>query len=180
LVAAQKSRNTLLPVVQGSCEGSPFGKSQITTALSPDDPAYAGQALYMAGFLRVYDTVVLRFNVHLVWRCPTRRLVRLYDDHVSGRHLDIGVGTGYFLDKCHWPTPSPDITLMDLNPSPFEVSAKRHQRFQPKTHQANVLEPFGLSARRFESVGLSLLLHRLPGTMATKGHRLRPPTVCDC
>lgn len=32
---------------------------------------------------------------------------------------------------------------MDLNPSPLEVAARRLHRFQPKTHQANVLEPFG-------------------------------------
>ena len=28
---------------------------QVTSGLSPDDPAYAGQAPYTAGFLRVYD-----------------------------------------------------------------------------------------------------------------------------
>ena len=140
----------------------------ITTALSPDDPAYAGQARYTAGFLRVYDTVVLRFNGNLVWRCPPRRLVRLYDEHVTARHLDIGVGTGYLLAKCRWPTQSPDITLMDLNAIPLEVAAKRLHRYQPKAHQANALEPFGLPAGTFESVGLNWLLHCLPGTIATK------------
>jgi SAM-dependent methyltransferase len=145
-----------------------YGRS-IPTALSPDDPAYAGQARYTAGFLRVYDTVVLRFNGSLVWRCPARRLVRLYNEHVSGRHLDIGVGTGYLLDKCRWPTQSPDITLMDLNPTPLEVAAKRLDRYRPTTHQANALEPFGLPAATFESVGLNWLVHCLPGTIATKG-----------
>ena len=96
----------------------------ITTAISPDDPAYAGQARYTAGFLRVYDTVVLRLNGHLAWRCPPQRLVQLYDEHVTALHLDIGVGTGYLLDKCRYPTQSPDITLMDLNPTPLEVAAK--------------------------------------------------------
>jgi len=140
----------------------------ITAALSPDDPAYAGQARYTAGFLRVYDTVVLRLNGHLAWRCPPRRLVRLYDEHVSARHLDIGVGAGYLLDKSRYPTHAPDITLMDLNPIPLEVAAERLHRYQPKTHQANALEPFGLSAGAFESVGLNWLLHCLPGNMATK------------
>jgi SAM-dependent methyltransferase len=94
--------------------------------------------------------------------------VRLYDEHVSPRHLDIGVGTGYLLDTCRYPTESPDITLMDLNPTPLEVAAKRLRRYQPKTHQANALEPFGLPAGAFESVGLNWLLHCLPGNMATK------------
>ena len=38
------------------------GRRPITAALSPDDPAYAGQARYTAGFPGVYDTVVLRLN----------------------------------------------------------------------------------------------------------------------
>jgi ubiquinone/menaquinone biosynthesis C-methylase UbiE len=140
----------------------------ITAALSPDDPAYTGQARYTARFLRVYDTIVLRFNGQLAWRCPPRRLVRLYDELVSSNHLDIGVGTGYFLDKCRYPTQSPGITLMDLNRTPLEVAAKRLHRFQPRTHQANALEPFGLPASTFESVGLNWLLHCLPGNIATK------------
>jgi SAM-dependent methyltransferase len=139
-----------------------------TRAISPDHPAYAGQARYTAGFLRVYDTVVLRVNGRLAWRCPPRRLVRLYDEHVSARHLDIGVGTGYLLDKCRYPTQSPDITLMDLNPAPLQVAAKRLHRYRPKTHQANALEPFGLPPATFESVGLNWLLHCLPGNIAAK------------
>ncbi len=137
-------------------------------AISPEDPAYAGQARYTTGFLRVYDTVVLRFNGHLVWRCSPKRLVQHYDEHVSARHLDIGVGTGYLLDKCSYPSQSPEITLMDLNPVPLEVAAKRLRRYQPKTHQANALEPFELPAGGFESIGLNWLLHCLPGNMAAK------------
>ena len=137
-------------------------------AIAPEDPAYAGQARYTTGFLRVYDTVVLRFNGHLVWRCPPRRLVRLYDEHVSACHLDIGVGTGYLLDKCRYPAGSPEITLMDLNPVPLKVAAKRLRRYEPKAHLANALEPFGLPAGAFESVGLNWLLHCLPGDMAAK------------
>ena len=137
--------------------------------LAPDDPAYAGQARYTVGFLRVYDTVALRFNGHVAWRCPPRRLVRLYDEHVTARHLDIGVGTGYLLDRCRYPTQSPDITLMDLNLAPLEVAAKRLYRYQPTMHRANALDPFGLPAGAFDSVGLNWLLHCLPGNIATKG-----------
>ena len=152
-------------MIEGSRGG--YGRP-IRTAISPDDPAYAGQARYTAGFLRVYDTVVLRFNGRLTWRCPPGRLVRLYDEHVSARHLDIGVGTGYLLDKCRYPTQSPEITLMDLNPAPLQVAAKRLHRYRPKTHRANALEPFGLPPGTFESVGLNWLLHCLPGNIATK------------
>lgn len=139
------------------------------TAISPGDPAYAGQAVYTAGFLRIYDLLVLRFNGHLAWRCGPGRLVRMYDEHVSARHLDIGVGSGYFLDKCRYPVQSPDITLMDLNPNSLDAAANRIRRYQPQKHQANALEPFGLPAGTFDSVGLNWLLHCVPGDMTTKG-----------
>jgi len=139
------------------------------SAVSRDDPAYAGQAVYTASFLRFYDLLVLRFNGHLAWRCGPERLVRMYDQHVSARHLDIGVGSGYFLDKCRYPVQSPDITLMDLNPNSLEAAADRIRRYRPKTHQANALEPFGLSAGAFDSVGLNWLLHCVPGDMTSKG-----------
>lgn len=140
----------------------------MVAALSPDDPAYAGQRIYTAGFLRVYDAVVLRFNGRLAWRCSPRRLLRLYDENISTRHLDIGVGTGYLLDNCRYPTSSPEITLMDLNPCPLRVAARRLRRYGPKTHRANAIEPFGLTAGGFQSVGLNWLLHCLPGDMAAK------------
>ena len=137
-------------------------------AVAQDDPTYPGQAVYTAGFLRIYDTFVLRFNGGVLWRCPPRRLVRLYDENVASPHLDIGVGTGYLLDKCAFPTPSPDITLMDLNPTTLEVASKRLSRYGPKTHEGNALEPFGLPPASFQSVGLNWLLHCLPGDIASK------------
>ena len=133
-----------------------------------DDPTYAGQAVYTSGFLRFYDTFVLRFNGGLLWRCPPSRLVRLYDENVASPHLDIGVGSGYLLDKCRFPTQSPDITLMDLNPNSLEAASKRVSRYRPKTHQGNALEPFGLPEGAFESVGLNWLLHCVPGDIASK------------
>lgn len=137
-------------------------------AVARDDPAYAGQAVYSPVFLRVYDIFVLGFNGNVAWRCPPRGLVRMYDEHVSGHHLDIGVGSGYYLDKCRYPTTSPDITLMDLNPNSLAAAARRIRRHQPKTHRGNALEPFGLPARTFDSVGLNWLLHCMPGDIATK------------
>src|ERR1700704_2748782 len=125
----------------------------MTGTLPREDPAYDGQAVYSARFLRIYDLLVLRFNGHFAWRCGPRRLVRMYDENVGARHLDIGVGSGYFLDKCRYPVATPDITLMDLNPNSLDAAAQRIRRYNPKTHQANALEPFGLPAGEFDTVG---------------------------
>jgi ubiquinone/menaquinone biosynthesis C-methylase UbiE len=137
--------------------------------VSAEDPAYAGQAVYSPLFLRFYDLFVLGFNGNVAWRCPPRVLVRMYDEHVSAHHLDIGVGSGYYLDKCRYPTQSPDITLMDLNPNSLAAAARRIQRYRPKRHQGNALEPFALEAGSFDSVGMNWLLHCMPGDIASKG-----------
>jgi SAM-dependent methyltransferase len=137
------------------------------TQLSTDDPAWAGAGLYSRRNLRFYD-FGLAFNCRVFWRCPRSRLVELYDAHVSGRHLDIGVATGWLLDACRFPIAEPAITLMDLNPDMLAVASERLARYRPTTHQANALEPFGLPEKSFDSVGMSLLLHCLPGALPSK------------
>jgi len=132
------------------------------------DPAYAGQALYTPMRLKAYDVFVYRFNMPVLWRCPKRRLGGLYDEHVSGRHLDIGVATGALLDRCRFPVETPALTLMDLNPHSLEFAAERLRRYEPRTHQANVLEDWGLPPASFDSIGMMNLLHCLPGTIESK------------
>jgi SAM-dependent methyltransferase len=131
------------------------------------DKVDAGQAVYSRLVLRTYDWFVLRLSNRLLWRCPTAELRRLYDRNVSDHHLDIGVGTGYFLDKAKWPVAMPSVTLLDLNPNCLKVAARRIRRFAPQAVLANVLAPLP-SLPRFNSVGLCYLLHCLPGTIAEK------------
>ena len=128
---------------------------------------HAGQAAYTPATLRLYDTVVLGFSNRVLWRCPTRHLRALFDRNVSDRHLDIGVGTGYFLDRARFPDPSPAITLLDLNAVCLDVAARRIARYRPTRVNANTLEPLPVDGP-FESVSLCYLLHCLPGAMADK------------
>ncbi|MEM9045523.1 MAG: class I SAM-dependent methyltransferase [Pseudomonadota bacterium] len=126
----------------------------------------AGQAVYTPLTLLFYDLVVLGVSNHLLWHCPTRRLRVHYQSHIAERHLDIGVGTGYFLDKAEWPG-LPRITLMDLNPHSLAAAAKRIHRYGPAVKVANCLEPFPFE-EPFDSIGLSYLLHCLPGRIPAK------------
>lgn len=135
--------------------------------MSADSAALAGQAVYSPQVLTIYDFWVLGFSNHLLWRCPTGRLRGLYDRNVSRRHLDIGVGTGYFLDKAHWPVPNPAITLVDLNPNSLQAAARRIRRYAPRAVRANALEPLPLVGP-FDSIGLCYLFHCLPGTLREK------------
>jgi hypothetical protein len=58
------------------------------------DPSHAGQAIYSPTTLAVYDFIVLTLSNPLVWRCPTGRILQLYNRHVTDNHLDVGVVTG--------------------------------------------------------------------------------------
>ena len=127
----------------------------------------AGQSAYSPMILRLYDWVVLGFSNRLIWRCPTSSLRQLYDRNVSERHLDIGVGTGYFLDKATWPVPDPSITLVDLNENCLKSASARIRRFAPETVIANAFEPLPLR-KSFKSAALCYLLHCMPGAIPQK------------
>lgn len=128
----------------------------------------AGQAIYSKRTLAVYDFAVLGVSNSFIWKCPSQRLEQHYNQHVTANHLDVGVGTGYFLDRCQFPSPTPRVGLMDLNPNTLEFASKRIERYQPETFRRNVLEPISTDGERFDSIGVNLLLHCLPGSMESK------------
>lgn len=133
------------------------------------DEISAGQAIYQPLTLAAYDVVVHGVSNHWIWRCPTHQLTRLYDRNVSARHVDLGVGTGFFLARAHWPVANPSVTLVDLNPHCLQRAARRIRRFAPHIVEANVLEPLpALPGAPFTSAGLTYLLHCLPGTIPEK------------
>lgn len=132
-----------------------------------NEAAIAGSVVYNPFTLSIYDTSVLWFSNTFVWKCPTPRILDFYNQHVGVHHLDVGVGSGYFLDRCQFPTPTPALTIVDLNATSLRMTAKRIRRYQPTTVRANILEPLPLTST-FDSVGINYLLHCLPGTMESK------------
>lgn len=134
-----------------------------------NNKATDGAAIYTKTVLSIYDLYVLGFSNTFAWRCPSRLILKFYNEHISGKHLDVGVGTGYFLDKCKFPSPTPTIALLDLNVNSLQATAKRLARYSPTIHQANVLEPLQIRPARFDSIALNYLLHCLPGNILSKG-----------
>ena len=128
----------------------------------------AGQAVYTKWTLVAYDFVVLSVSNRFIWKCPTRRLVDHYNQHLTANHLDVGVGTGYFLDRCQFPSPSPRVALMDLNADTLRFASRRISRYRPETYRRNVLDPISLDAGKFDSVGVNYLLHCIPGSIELK------------
>ena len=125
-------------------------------------------AVYTPLALAFYDLAVLGFSNSFVWQCPSRVLLDFYNRHISARHLDIGVGTGYFLDRCRFPSNAPKIALVDLNSNSLAKSAKRLRRYNPSCYKGDALQPIDIGMSGFNSISLNYLLHCLPGDLASK------------
>ncbi|WP_437786882.1 class I SAM-dependent methyltransferase [Sorangium sp. So ce1097] len=123
---------------------------------------------YTRNVLNVYD-LVLKLISNTFWGCSASRVVRFYDEHVSGNHLDVGVGTGYFLDHCRFPGAKVRLVLMDANQDPIGYASKRLRRYAPTGLQANVMTPIPFDGEKFDSIGVNHVVHCLPGTMREKG-----------
>lgn len=128
----------------------------------------AGQAIYTRRTLNLYDFVVLGVSNRWIWKFPTHLQLAHYDRHVSARHLDIGVGTGYYLDRCRFPSPAPRLALMDLNERSLDHAEGRVARYRPTKLVRDVLAPIDHQGEAFDSIGLNYLFHCLPGTLREK------------
>lgn len=133
------------------------------------EQVHAGQAVYGKFTLAAYDKLVLGVSCSYLWRCDASTLLGRYDHFVSNNHLDVGVGSGYFLDHCRFPSATPRVALMDLNENSLAHTAHRIRRYTPECYQRNVLEDMSVDGAPFDSVGMNLLLHCVPGDFAYKG-----------
>lgn len=134
--------------------------------MEPDDPAYRGASEYTPFFLRIYDPVILGFFTRFVWRCPTTLLVERYRRHIRPRHLDVGPGTGYFLERAGLPAGSP-VTILDPNTNVLTYASRRLQRLDIRALEADVLKPLPLIGT-FDSAALHGVIHCLPGPLSRK------------
>ena len=133
-----------------------------------ESDALAGAAVYSRALLSVYDVMVLGVSNRLAWRCPSDEVLALYRAHVTGNHLDVGVGTGFFLAHCRFPTPQPRLALLDLNRNSLAYTARRLRRYEPTVFVGDVLAPLPLPGPAYDSIGMNYLLHCLPSPMNRK------------
>ncbi|KAK6504333.1 hypothetical protein TWF506_002536 [Arthrobotrys conoides] len=169
----------------------------------------AGAAVYSPLVLGyVYDFLVHSLYCPYVWRCSASKLLSFFGGNISyatasssklsqrqaPRILDIGVGTGYFLE--HAPiVDDAEVVLADLNPTCLEASKTRLIKTHPGTVCETIIADFldldeqGLLAKlrvseKFDAISMMLLLHCLPGPPARKAevlvslrHLLQPSGV---
>jgi len=124
-------------------------------------------AVYTPLALTFYDFVVHGLSNRFAWRCPTSRLIGLYEAYLSANHLEAGVGTGLFLDRSG-KADFDRLVLLDINRNCLARAARRLARFRPTLREVNLLESIAPPMAPFESVGLTYVLHCLPGSMSEK------------
>ena len=138
-------------------------KKSVTADL---DAIAKAHAIYTPLSLSFYDVAVHGLSNRFAWKCPTSKLVELYRRHLSGNHLEAAVGTGLFLERAG--RSFDRLVLLDINTNCLEMAAGRLHRFLPDCRQTNLLSPLSLGLGPFDSVGLTYVLHCLPGSMSEK------------
>jgi hypothetical protein len=119
--------------------------------------------------LRLYDPLIVNMVAPHVWGCSPAILVDHYREHVTSNHADIGVGTGYFLDRCGLGSANPRLALIDLQPNCLAYTAQRLARYRPHTYVRDVLRPIGeIDGGPFDSIALGGIIHCLAGDLAQK------------
>ena len=134
------------------------------TLYRPDD----GIKIYTRLGLGVYDALIVNAVARFVWSCPPKTLIDCYRIHASCNHADVGVGTGYVLDRCGLDARNTRLALFDLQPNCLEYAARRLERFTPEQYLWNAGDPL-VGIAPFDSIGLGGILHCLPGDMRAKG-----------
>lgn len=99
-----------------------------------------GQAVYTSFLLKIYDLWGIQFSNRWIWNCPKSTQLKQFQEHISANHLDIGVGTGYYLKRCKWPK-NTRLALMDLNPNCLKLAKKAVPELNPELYQVDIFKP---------------------------------------
>jgi len=132
-----------------------------------------GIAVYSRWLLNIYDAFVLGYNNRYVWRCPTSLALSLYEKHTSRNHLDVGVGSGYYLHRAKLVAGERRVGLMDMSENCLSYAAERIRHYHPETYRANILGELPYGIMPFDSVSISYVLHCIPGDMTKKEAAIR-------
>jgi ubiquinone/menaquinone biosynthesis C-methylase UbiE len=129
----------------------------------------SGASFYSPTILKLYDFGVLGLSNRFAWQCPTETvLLPFYKEHLGQKHLDVGVGTGFYIARAGL-TRSHQVGLLDLNENSLRAAAAQVKGANVRTYLRDVMQPNSEPADTgYDSVSLFYLLHCLPGTMDEK------------
>lgn len=133
-----------------------------------------GTAVYKPWALPLYDFLVLWASNVFLWKCRTsEHLLPLFRGALGERHLDVGVGSGYYPAHSVGGAASKvrEMTLMDLSPNSLRAAEHRvaaaarasGRDLKLSTVVADATGPFPLPASsQFDSISVFYLLHCIP------------------
>jgi hypothetical protein len=127
------------------------------------------QRFFNKGSLFFYDFLLYGVISKYAWGSSVRRLDSHYRKYVSLNHLEIGVGTGFLLNRVVFDSAHPRLALMDLNRECLETTRLKVSRYAPETYVQNLLEPVQHRIERFDSIGINYVMHCIPGGFKDKG-----------
>ena len=126
--------------------------------------------------LGCYDFTVYRFVSRFIWGCKNEILLQRYRQFVQTKHLEVGVGTGYLIEKSikGHQKENMRLTLMDLSVACLDKASKRLEKFNPSKIRHNILDAPIKSgqhkeAKQFNSIGINYVLHCVNGDFKEKG-----------
>ncbi len=115
-----------------------------------------------------YDALLYGVISKYAWGSSTARLDAHYARYASANHLEVGVGTGYLLNRVRFPA-TPRLALMDLSQECLSATARRVARYAPACHVQNILEPVTARIAPFDSISVNYVMHCVPGDFTKKG-----------
>lgn len=142
----------------------------------PADAIHDSAKTYTGAPLRLYDLVVLQFSNSFTWKCSTKDVLLPFFQQYIGTHahLDIGVGSGYYLAaSAKLLSDVETVTLVDLAPDALKYARDRLKAAgrtrEIETVEHDIFQPFSASLHgRYDSISLFYVFHCLPGKLPSK------------
>jgi len=133
---------------------------------SEADRTNISQRYFNTVMISMYDFLVYRVVSQYIWGCSNALLIQRYQHYVSPHHLEVGVGTGYLVDKSD--ANISRLDLMDLSRACLRKSSKRLHRYYPSVIRHNVLEKPLEEDKRYDSIGINYVMHCVAGDFTDK------------
>jgi len=134
----------------------------------PQRSSRRGQWFFSVMSHRLYEIGLYRFVTTWLWECPTALLLDNYRENTSQNHLEVGVGSGFFLRQTLKPAGDRGslqrLVLVDLNARCLAKSAERLRDQAPEVQRQDLREPMVLRGGAVRSVGINYVLHCIKGS----------------
>jgi 2-polyprenyl-3-methyl-5-hydroxy-6-metoxy-1,4-benzoquinol methylase len=127
------------------------------------------QAYFNEFSLFFYDAVLYGVISKFAWGVSIARLDEHYRRYLSDNHLEVGVGTGFLLNRAPFVSPRPRVGLMDLSQACLDKTRRLVAAYGPICYRQNLLEPIAQPIPPFDSIALNYVMHCVPGSFAEKG-----------